>query len=286
METYIECGDWITDNNGNRASITFWKSRDEAIRTLKTLRQCIDCTNCVDCDDCRGCIECKECILCSACSNCLECENCVDCKDCKCSYTCTLSNNLLECTSCSNCSGCTECRNCMKCTDCYNCAVCLQCDKCMSCRDCHGCNMCSELSDNAFLSRSIHAAIHAAVNGRDVFDFDGVIGMDRDEAPPVPVIENIDSAVYNVIVADPEARLYMGDWHSCDTTHCRAGWAIHLAGDAGYALESYLGSTSLAALLIHEASGSPINPCRFFEESEEALADIENRARQTQQKEV
>ena len=65
----------------------------------------------------------------------------------------------------------------------------------------------------------------------------------------------------------------MSDWHTCGTTHCRAGWVVHLAGEAGYALERFH-NTALAAQLIYRESGAPINPCRFYDDNEEALADI------------
>jgi hypothetical protein len=46
----------------------------------------------------------------------------------------------------------------------------------------------------------------------------------------------------------------MSRWHSsCGTAHCRAGWAVHLAGEAGYELERRLG-TSVAGALITIAS--------------------------------
>jgi hypothetical protein len=67
----------------------------------------------------------------------------------------------------------------------------------------------------------------------------------------------------------------MGSWHSCDTTHCRAGWVVHLAGDAGKELEAKT-STRFAALLIYKAS-DPVNrvsPTRFYENNETALADM------------
>jgi len=91
----------------------------------------------------------------------------------------------------------------------------------------------------------------------------------------VPVIENIDKAVFDA-ASQPHA-LNMSDWHSCGSTHCRAGWVVHLAGEAGYALERFH-NTPLAAQLIYRASGSPINPCRFYDENEEALADMAKRA--------
>ena len=65
----------------------------------------------------------------------------------------------------------------------------------------------------------------------------------------------------------------MGAWHTCGTTHCRAGWAIHLAGEDGYALERFYGE-ALAAQLIYKASGYTISPVRFFESSDVAMADM------------
>lgn len=67
----------------------------------------------------------------------------------------------------------------------------------------------------------------------------------------------------------------MSSWHACETTHCRAGWVIHLAGKPGYALEERFGAV-LAAMLIYDASapGYKINPCRFFDGNDDALEDM------------
>ena len=54
---------------------------------------------------------------------------------------------------------------------------------------------------------------------------------------------------------------------------------VHLAGDAGYKLER-LHNTTLAAQLIYRESGSPINPCRFYDDNAAALADIKHMAEQ------
>lgn len=75
----------------------------------------------------------------------------------------------------------------------------------------------------------------------------------------------------------PPEALDMPTWHSCRTTHCRAGWVVHLAGDAGYALERFH-NTPLAAQLIYKASGYQVNPCRFYDDNEAALADMEKLA--------
>jgi hypothetical protein len=87
-----------------------------------------------------------------------------------------------------------------------------------------------------------------------------------------PVIDNIHQKVYEA-AAQPDA-LNMGDWHTCDTTHCRAGWVVHLAGEGGKKLERQT-STLFAAMQIYKAS-SPIvvSPVRFYESNEIALSDM------------
>lgn len=66
----------------------------------------------------------------------------------------------------------------------------------------------------------------------------------------------------------------MGDWHTCNTTHCRAGWIVHLAGDKGYELESVT-TTEFAAMQIYKAS-SPIRvyPQQFYKSNQDAMNDI------------
>jgi hypothetical protein len=68
----------------------------------------------------------------------------------------------------------------------------------------------------------------------------------------------------------------MSTWHQCETTHCRAGWAVFLAGERGRALEA-VSSTLFAAMQIYHASAPdiPVSPVRFFEKNEVALADME-----------
>ena len=70
----------------------------------------------------------------------------------------------------------------------------------------------------------------------------------------------------------------MQTWHTCGTTHCRGGWVVHLAGDAGYALERFH-NTALAAQLIYRESGYLINPGDFFNMDNDAvLADMKRLA--------
>ena len=69
----------------------------------------------------------------------------------------------------------------------------------------------------------------------------------------------------------------MGSWHAhgfCGTTHCRAGWVTHLAGEAGRKLEEAT-STEFAAMQIYAASSPiPVSPVRFYEADDVAMADI------------
>ncbi len=66
-------------------------------------------------------------------------------------------------------------------------------------------------------------------------------------------------------------------WHTCGTTHCRAGWVVTLAGERGAALEARF-NTELAAMMIYRESGSPIDPARFYDSNDAALADMKRLA--------
>ena len=124
-------------------------------------------------------------------------------------------------------------------------ASCYDCSDCSGCSGCYRCSGCSDLTG------------------------------EKRELPPVPAIPNIHKTIY--AAATEPGALNMGSWHKCDTTHCRAGWAVHLAGKEGYALEAET-STLFAAMQIYKASGSPISPVRFFETDEVALADMKRLA--------
>lgn len=68
---------------------------------------------------------------------------------------------------------------------------------------------------------------------------------------PIPAVSDIHNKIYEICSA-PNA-LVMDNWHTCNTTHCWAGWTIVLAGEAGKLLEDEVGP-SLAASLIYHAS--------------------------------
>jgi hypothetical protein len=88
-------------------------------------------------------------------------------------------------------------------------------------------------------------------------------------------IEKIHQKIFKA--ASAPGALDMSTWH-CGTTHCRAGWAVTLAGDAGKALEWAYG-TAAAAALIYLASDNKIGKMPYFYcDNESALADMRARA--------
>jgi hypothetical protein len=100
-----------------------------------------------------------------------------------------------------------------------------------------------------------------------------------------PKIENIHQAIY--AAASAPGALDMGHWHEkpdepetwlCGTAHCRAGWAVALAGEEGRALEAKIG-TPAAATLIYLASDPELGRFpSFYCNNDEALADMKARA--------
>jgi len=101
----------------------------------------------------------------------------------------------------------------------------------------------------------------------------------KDSSKPlvIPKIENIHHRIYEA--ASRPAALNMSAWHTCEKTHCRAGWAVALTGKEGEALEQFY-NTELAAMLIYRESGYTIHPARFLDDNDVALADMKALAEQ------
>ena len=99
----------------------------------------------------------------------------------------------------------------------------------------------------------------------------------RGGPPPIPTIPNIHAAIY--AAASAPKSLDMRTWHTCENTHCRAGWVVSLAGEAGKALERFY-DTPLAAMMIYDVSDPEfrVNPGRFFDTNDDALADMKKLA--------
>lgn len=267
----MEDATFVSDGNGNTATIKKWGSREAALLSLKTLtdcKGCTDCFNCVNCENCFNCVNCVDCKECGACTDCSECENCTGCRECRTLKTCDECMNCEDSEGIQQCSQCTRCENsynCIRCTGVGNSQNCVNCDnsysiiECIRCRYCAHCESCVDCSYSVSLDNKYHEICKG--------------GIRPTRLPEIPVIEDIDKKVY--AAASVDGALSMTEWHECKTTHCRAGWVVHLAGEKGYALEKALrGSTLFAAMLIYKESGSPINPCRFFDSDEKALEEM------------
>jgi hypothetical protein len=85
----------------------------------------------------------------------------------------------------------------------------------------------------------------------------------------VPYVEHLHQRVAEAVGPEGEL-LQMSSWH-CGTKHCRAGWAIVLAGEAGAALEAKYGPATAGALIYGRSTGTVPN---FYADDEVALADI------------
>ena len=145
----------------------------------------------------------------------------------------------------------------------------------------HGANLSGADLSGADLSGAVlsGAVLHGAnLRGADLSSAD-LSGADLSGADlsGAPKIENIHQAIYAAASA-PDA-LDMGRWHTaCGTAHCRAGWAVVLAGEAGKALEAKIG-TPAAATLIYLASDPELERFpSFYCGNEKALADMKARA--------
>jgi hypothetical protein len=76
----------------------------------------------------------------------------------------------------------------------------------------------------------------------------------------------------------------MGDWHTCDTTHCRAGWVVHLAGKPGYELEKKTNTLFAAMQIYHKSNPDiPVSPVRFFDDNKKAMDNMKECAEKEMQ---
>ena len=94
-------------------------------------------------------------------------------------------------------------------------------------------------------------------------DLSGAIGL-----LSAPVVEDLHTKVAAAVGGGE--GLHMAEWH-CGTKHCRAGWAIVLAGEEGAALEDRLGPAAAGALIYHASTGMVPD---FYSSDATALADI------------
>jgi hypothetical protein len=106
----------------------------------------------------------------------------------------------------------------------------------------------------------------------------------------VPLIPNIDAAILAAIEANKAKGtngLDMGSWHGdeskanegewCQTTHCRAGYAICLAGKKGFELEEKFGPANAGMFLYMKSTPDEKIP-NWSASNASAMADMQERA--------
>jgi len=123
----------------------------------------------------------------------------------------------------------------------------------------------------------------ADLSGADLRDADlrGADLRDAKNMPFIPFIPDLDGKILAALGKEG-CQLEMSTWHTCETTHCRAGWAITLAGDSGRTLESIMGA-SAAGAIIYATCYPELKIPDFYTDNETALADIKARAALTNQ---
>ena len=110
-------------------------------------------------------------------------------------------------------------------------------------------------------------------------DYDGIVY-------DVPIVPNLHQKIAKAVGKNGQF-LQMDRLHStCGTKHCRAGWAVHLAGKQGYDLVEKMNGSSrfnytlLAANFIYESSTvRTIRYDRFNDSDEKALRSIKAAAK-------
>ena len=130
----------------------------------------------------------------------------------------------------------------------------------------------------AYLARAnLTGANLTGTNLADAYLADAnLAGAAKIDPDGIPIVQNIDAAILSAIEAG--GTLDMTLWHGregnwCGTTHCRAGWAIHLAGEKGKALQDKVGPRMAGAMIYRVSRPGEPAPW-FFASDPDALADI------------
>ena len=150
--------------------------------------------------------------------------------------------------------GCWNCRSCSDCSSCSACSSCRDCSYCSSCSSCSYCRYCSEKQNEGDQSKIFSES-------------------------KIPVIENIHQKVLQAATATPES-LNMADWHTCETTHCRAGWVVFLAGEAGRKLEEITDTCFAAQMIYKKSSDIHVGVNMFFVDNETSINDMKRCAQE------
>lgn len=95
---------------------------------------------------------------------------------------------------------------------------------------------------------------NANLSGANLIGAD-LSGANLNWAFGLPIVQKmaIKDAICAQVCASPE-KLEMKDWHTCDTVHCIAGWAVTLHPQ-GKQLEQLYGTSVAAALIFNSCEG-------------------------------
>ena len=98
----------------------------------------------------------------------------------------------------------------------------------------------------------------------------------KDETLKIPTIENIHQTIYEA--CNQDNALDMSTWHTCDTTHCRAGWVVTLAGEKGKKLEEQFDTPTAAYLIYRQSDPDRSYALNFYDTNKNALEEMKRLA--------
>ncbi len=92
----------------------------------------------------------------------------------------------------------------------------------------------------------------------------------------IPTITNIHGVIYEA--CKKVNALNMSKWHTCKSTHCRAGWTTCLAGYEGGILEGKIGTAAAATLIYRKSDPDGKFTLNFTDSNKGALAEMKRLA--------
>ena len=105
----------------------------------------------------------------------------------------------------------------------------------------------------------------------------------------IPEVKDIHRKLYHACSKDGN-KLDMGYWHGgpgggCGTSHCRAGWLVHMIGEEGYRYEEKLSVWTAAALIYAKSDPELEKVPDFYASTPHAKTEMRKRAEEEQHKE-
>lgn len=163
---------------------------------------------------------------------------------------------------CWNCADCAYCQDCDSCMDCHGCRQCVRCGAAVDCQACvdsyglHKCSACRHCARVDYGDNCTGLLQRSEVENEEA-DF------------RLPVLVDVHQKVLEA--ASHTGALNMGKWHSCETTHCRAGWVVVLAGEMARRMEEICGTRIVARVIYARSSEIRVPDWTFFETEKVAL---------------